>query len=202
MLEGITITGPTKSSFQNKNELYSAFGLYEGTKVKVYENFSEDQVRLRLFVDSCDDLRPYFPRVVLSGGKYVAEEFIAGRKLTSNDNIRKDLITVLSKLKSLHYNKTTWDYIRHIFDRINLEYVDPLLEPYINHNDLTKDNIIITEQGFKIIDNEFLACNNGYFLNCKNSNILSDNAVHYGIDNERINYYWKIRKSWNKWKSK
>ena len=201
MLNDIEIIGPTKNSYQNKNGLYSAFGMYGEQKVKVYENFNEEQVKLRLFIDQCDLVNGYFPKVVLSKGTYVAEEYIHGRKATLSDNLEEDLVDFLLKLKSLRYNSTTWDYIKHIFDRVDKKYIDPSTKSYINHNDITYDNIIISENGFKIIDNEFLACNNAYFLNCRNSNILCDNSLEYNIDMERIDFYWDVRRSWNKWKN-
>ena len=68
----------------------------------------------------------------------------------------------------------------------------------INHNDLSLDNIIITPEGLKIIDNEFLGCNNGWILNVKNSFLEENFEYQKFVSEDTLNNLWKVRKEWSK----
>ena len=68
----------------------------------------------------------------------------------------------------------------------------------INHNDLSLDNILVTSDGLKIIDNELLGCNTGWILNIKNSFIEADYSYQNFISIDNLNELWNIRKEWSK----
>ena len=68
----------------------------------------------------------------------------------------------------------------------------------VNHNDLSLDNIVLTSTGLKIIDNEFLGCNNGWILNIKNSFITQDTNYQNYISKKTLDELWETRKEWSK----
>ena len=72
----------------------------------------------------------------------------------------------------------------------------------INHNDLSLDNILVTSNGLKIIDNEFLGCNNGWILNIKNSFLKEDLKYQNFVSSDTINLLWDIRREWSHLKLK
>ena len=67
----------------------------------------------------------------------------------------------------------------------------------INHNDLSLDNILVSPEGLKIIDNEFLGCSTGWILNYKNSFLSEDLTYQDYISDEILNELWEIRKEWS-----
>ena len=73
---------------------------------------------------------------------------------------------------------------------LNLDY----LPIRVNHNDLSLDNIVETSTGLKIIDNEFLGCNNGWILNIKNSFIKEDTNYQNYISKKTLDELWETRK--------
>ena len=187
-----------KASHTNKNNLLSVFAEYDGQKVKVYETFNQAQVDLRLYIGQHDQVSHYFPKVINSDGLLIAEEFIEGTHARNCDVnvIQKEVGKLIMALRLIDYNKCTWDYLEHIHKRASLSFTPLLLPNHINHNDLTLDNIIMTETGIKVIDNEFLACNNAWFMNVINAKFLTDSSLTFGIDSSVIQKYWKVRKSW------
>ena len=82
MLDKIKILQSTKAkpSLKNRNNLLSVFAEFQGKKVKVYENFNQSQVELRLFIEEEASVCNYFPRVVHHEGLYIAEEFVKGKE--------------------------------------------------------------------------------------------------------------------------
>jgi len=186
-----------KDEHTNKNNLLSVFAEYNGKNVKIYEAFNQEQVDLRLYIDRHDQVSHYFPKVINTDGLLIAEEFIEGTHARNyNVNIiRKEVGKLILALRLIDYNICTWDYLEHIHKRAGLSFTPLLLSNYINHNDLTLDNIIMTKNGIKVIDNEFLACNNAWFMNSINSKFL-DPSMTFGIDSNVIQKYWKVRKSW------
>ncbi len=187
-----------RAKHTNKNNLLSVFAEYNGKKVKIYEAFNQEQVDLRLYIDQHDQVSHYFPRVINSDGLLIAEEFIEGThaRNCNVDVLRKEVGKLILTLRSIDYNKCTWDYLEHIHKRVSLPFTPLLLPNHINHNDLTIDNIIMTENGIKVIDNEFLACNNAWFMNVINAKFLTDPSLVFGIDSDVVQKYWKVRKSW------
>ncbi len=202
MLDKIKILENTKgkASLKNRNNLLSAFAEFEGKKVKVYEVFNQAQVDLRLFIDKETTVGKCFPSVVYHEGLYIAEEFVEGTPGQHYDvNILRDEVgKLMLALRAIDYQTVTWDYLKHIHERLGLRYTPPplALGNYINHNDIRLRNIIVTSDGIKMIDNEFLACNNAWFMNVANSDFLTDSALNFGIDDQLIQKYRKIKKLW------
>ena len=60
----------------------------------------------------------------------------------------------------------------------------------------------MTTKGLKIIDNEFLGCNNGWVLNIKNSFIDEDFQYQNYLSEKKLNKLWKVRRDWSKVKLK
>lgn len=204
VIEGLTNVVSTRGEdkpWKNANGVYSVFGHLDGQKVKVYECFNKEQVHLRKWIeDQSESIRKFFPRVVKVEGLFVVEEFIEGRhmKTRSDDQTIKDsLHELVRQLKDLDYGHQTFDYLGHICDRV--DEPDPKLADdrvYVNHNDLTRNNIVVTDDGFVIVDNEFLACNNAGFLNVKNSNIIEEKI--YDTSSKVVDTYWSIRRMYDK----
>lgn len=190
--QGFTMETPTNpNSWFAKSGMLSAFGSFEGKKVKLYEAFNPKQVQLRKFVDD-SPISHYFPKLITYNDKYIVEEFIDGKRYDGRD-LTDQILHFIEDLKQLEYPECTYDYIEYIHKRANLEYTPLDLPNYVNHNDITKDNILMVKGGFKIIDNEFLACNNGWILNYKNCNLLTDTK-----QDDLVERMWKVRKAWKR----
>lgn len=204
---------PTKKNFFNKSNKLSAQGYAGVQKVKIYETFDKHQGKLRKFVDENKQLRKYFPKLIAYNEKYIVEEWIKG--ITLKDKFSKKIIESKSKdnssqwyniVKELKkfiitmwetpYETEVFDYIKHIHERINkpvsIDYQKIPIK--LNHNDLSLENILITDKGLKIIDNEFLGCSSGWILNFKNSFIQDDFTYREIISTKSLNKLWEIRK--------
>jgi len=194
----LKIIEPTGDDWLNKNGLLSAFGTYDGKKVKVYEAFNKEQVKLRLFLEQQPSVMHFFPRVLHTENLLICEEYIEGEspELYDQESLANAVGQLVKNLRRINYGITTWDYMEHIHERVGMPFTPLLYSCHINHNDLTLDNIIMQDSKIKVIDNEFLACNNGWFMNMANSNILRDSSYNYGIDNQTIQDYWKVRRLW------
>ena len=198
---------PIKERFKNKNNKFSAQGYYKDKKVKIYEVFDKNQGSLREFVSKHEQLSLYFPNLVLYDEKYIVEEWLSGKTLREtifNNLIDAEYVNELKKIIklmwSINYNEKTFDYIDYIYKRLNKTNSFDLskIPIRINHNDLSLDNILVSSEGLKIIDNEFLGCRTGWVLNYKNS-FLSEELINQDyISDEIINELWKIRKEWSK----
>ena len=198
---------PIKERFKNKNNKFSAQGYYKDKKVKIYEVFDKNQGSLREFVSKHEQLSLYFPNLVLYDEKYIVEEWLSGKTLreTISNNLidaeyANELKKIIKLMWSINYNEKTFDYIDYIYKRLNkINTFDLSKIPIrINHNDLSLDNILVSSQGLKIIDNEFLGCSTGWVLNYKNS-FLSEELINQDyISDEILNELWKIRKEWSK----
>ncbi len=209
IVNNITINNlkPTKNTFKNKNNKFSAKGYIGNNKVKIYEVFDQNQGRLMEFISKNKELSKYFPKLITYNEKFIVEEWIKGKtlkelrydhkKIFSYSNEVKNIINLMWSLK---YDKIVFDYLKYIHIRINKTYNSNLdnLPIRINHNDLSLDNIIDSAQGLKIIDNEYLGCNTGWILNIKNSFIKEDYIYQDFISTETLNALWDIRKEWSK----
>ena len=179
---------PTKaraSGWRSKFGTLSFFADYNGMRVKAYEPFNEEQLKLRLYIDQ-HPISKYFPKVIDVKDDLVIEEFIYANDVVTTEAVK----SFHNELLEVEYNTMTWDYFDYIYNRVGL--IKPVinLPLKVNHNDLTKDNILCVNGQIKIIDNEMLAMNDAWEMNCINSNILTSsfhgqNAIH-----------WKVRKSW------
>ena len=100
---------------------------------------------------------------------------------------------------SVKYDHKAFDYINYIHERVGkINDFDLNKIPIrINHNDLSLDNILVTSNGLKIIDNELLGCNNGWVLNIKNSFLEEDFTYQNFLTEETLMKLWKIRKEWS-----
>jgi len=199
---------PTKNNrpinnLKNSNGLDSIFADWRGNKIKVYQNFNKEQVALRLHIQTISEVKQYFPEVLFSDGLYIAEEYIdeSEQDPVNRQFLKDEIDECVKTLRGLPIRIQTWDYLQHIHMRIGLQYTpETNIKNYVNHNDLTIDNVIITKGGIKLIDNEFLSCNNAWFLNSRNSNILEDHEHLYGVSQQTVDYYWKIRKKYKEYK--
>ena len=108
----------------------------------------------------------------------------------------KEIKKIINVMWSTKFNYRTFDYIDYIHKRVNKKnYLDLKNIPIkINHNDLSLDNIVLSSKGLKIIDNEFLGCNNGWFLNIANSFLTEDIDYQKFISKKNFNQLWTLRK--------
>jgi hypothetical protein len=198
---------PVKNKFKNKNNKLSARGYFKDIKIKVYETFDKNQGELRAFVSNNEYLKSYFPNLIAYNNKYIIEEWIDGKTLKEANKKNLKNIPQSNQIKelvkfmwSIDYEKMVFDYIDYIYKRVNKKNnLDLSKIPIrINHNDLSLDNILITQNGLKIIDNEFLGCNSGWILNIKNSFINEDFEYQEFISEKLLNELWKVRKQWTK----
>ncbi len=198
---------PLKKNFTNKNNKFSAKGYIQNTKVKIYEVFSENQGELREFVQNHHELSKFFPKLITFNKKYIVEEWVEGKTLRELTVENEANILYSNKLKeiinlmwSVEYHEEVFNYIEYIHHRVKRKNNFDLtnIPKRINHNDLSLDNILITSDGLKIIDNELLGCNTGWILNIKNSFIEADYSYQNFMSIDNFNELWNIRKEWSK----
>lgn len=202
---------PLKNSFKNKNNKFSARGFIGSKKVKIFEVFDKNQGVLLDFISKNNALSKYFPRLITYNKKFIVEEWVNGKtlkelnlnkkkKISLSDEVKK----IISLMWSIKYERKVFDYLKYIHKRVDKKCIINLTEiPIrINHNDLSLDNIVMTTKGLKIIDNEFLGCNNGWVLNIKNSFIDEDFEYQNYLSEKKLNTLWKVRRDWSKVKSK
>ena len=196
-----------KYSFKNKNNKFSANGYIGNKKVKVFETFDKDQGKLMKFLSTNKELANYFPKIIVFNNKFIVEEWVDGKTLKElNKNLTTEIPQsdevkhIINLMWSVEYKEKVFDYIKYIYEKIKKKYNLNLdyLPIRVNHNDLSLDNIVETSTGLKIIDNEFLGCNNGWILNIKNSFIKEDTNYHNYISKKTLDKLWEIRKEWSK----
>lgn len=208
-INNITIKNlePTKKNFINKNSKFSAKGYLNDKKVKIFEVFDKNQGKLREFISNEKRLSKYFPKLISYNDKYIVEEWIQGKTLREanvkskiNDLPTEKIKEIINLMWSTKYEKKVFDYINYIHNRVqkpnNFDLTNVPIR--INHNDLSLDNIIITSNGFKIIDNEFLGCSTGWLLNVKNSFIDENYNYQDFISEKDLDKIWNVRKEWSK----
>ena len=197
---------PIRKNFKNKNNKFSAKGLFGNKQVKIYEVFDRNQGELREFVSNNKKLSKYFPKLITYNKKYIVEEWVIGKTLRNtnkknfvNNSQYKEIKKFINLMWSVRYNRVVFDYINYIHKRVkkinNIDLKDVPIR--INHNDLSIDNILITSNGIKIIDNEFLGCSTGWLLNIKNSFILENYKYQNFISEEDLNKLWNVRREWS-----
>ena len=202
---------PTKQNFTNKNNKFSAKGYYNEVKVKVFEVFDQYQGNLREFISNNKNLSTYFPKLITYDKKYIVEEWINGRTLKNINkknydkiSLSKELNKIIDIMWSTKYDRKVFDYIDYIHNRVNKKNTLKLdnVPKKINHNDLSLDNIILSSEGIKIIDNEFLGCNSGWILNYRNSFLDENFKYREFVSDEMLDKLWDVRKEWSKLKKK
>lgn len=202
---------PTKKEFKNKNGKFSAQGNIKDLKVKVYEVFDQKQGALREFISNHRELSLYFPKLIDYDNNYIVEEWINGKTLkeanleyTKKIALSIEVKKIINLMWSVKYNDLVFDYVNYIHKRVNkINNFDLKNLPIrINHNDLSLDNILVTTNGLKIIDNEFLGCNNGWILNIKNSFLKEDFTYQNFVSSDTLNSLWNVRKEWSQIKLK
>ncbi|MDA8559688.1 hypothetical protein N9K62_02015 [Candidatus Pelagibacter bacterium] len=198
---------PIRKNFKNKNNKLSAQGYLDTKKVKIYEIFDVKQGNLREFISNHNQLKKYFPKLITFNNKYIVEEWVKGKTLKevsqynlNNTPYSNDVNEIISLMWSIKYKDKVFDYFEHIHNRVgkvnnfNLNKI-PIR---INHNDLSLDNIVISSDGLKIIDNEFLGCSSGWIFNKINSFLKEDLSDKYFISHDLFSKLWEIRKEWSK----
>lgn len=202
----ITNLKPLKKNFTNKNKKFSAKGYIVDTKVKIYEVFDRNQGELREFVHNHHKLSKFFPKLITYDEKYIVEQWVEGKTLRELNMKNDTNILYSNKLKeiinlmwSVKYDEEVFNYIEYIHDRINKKnnFDFTNIPRRINHNDLSLDNILLTSDGLKIIDNELLGCNTGWILNIKNSFLIDNYKYQNFISEEVLDNLWNIRKEWS-----
>tara|TARA_B100001057_G_scaffold170632_1_gene171431 strand:+ start:700 stop:1347 length:648 start_codon:yes stop_codon:yes gene_type:complete len=197
---------PIREGFRNKNNKFSAQGYYKDTKVKVYEVFDKNQGALREFTSKHDELGKFFPKLIVYNDQYIVEEWLEGKTLKEKKLKYYSILEYSSKVKkiiklmwSINYDKKVFDYIDYIHKRLGktINFDVSKIPVKLNHNDLSLDNILITSEGLKIIDNEFFGNNTGWILNIKNSFIEDDLPSQNFISEKDLAELWKIRIEWS-----
>ena len=197
---------PIREGFKNKNNKFSAQGNYNDTKVKVYEVFDKNQGALREFVSKHKELAKFFPKLIVYDEKYIVEEWLKGKTLKEEKlnyfrslEYSREVKKIIKLMWSINYDKKVFDYIDYIHKRLGktVNFDLSKIPVKLNHNDLSLDNILITSEGLKIIDNEFLGCNTGWILNIKNSFIEDDLLSENFISKKELAELWKIRTEWS-----
>ena len=82
-IKNTTITNlkPLRNNFKNKNNKFSAQGIFKENKVKIYQVFDKKQGKLREFISKHKKLSKYFPKLISYNDQYVVEEWIQGKTL-------------------------------------------------------------------------------------------------------------------------
>jgi len=197
---------PIKKSFKNKNNKFSAQGYYKNKRVKIYEVFDKKQGALREFVSNHKKLSTYFPKLIAYDERFIVEEWLEGNTLMEiKPNFIKKvkyffvLKRIIKLMWSIKYDDEVFDYISHIYNRVGKTCNFDLskIPIRINHNDLSLNNILITPNGLKIIDNEFLGNCRGWILNLKNSFLKENLKGNKYLSQEEFIELWKIREEWS-----
>ncbi len=197
---------PIRNNFKNKNNKFSAQGFYKNQKVKIYEVFDKNQGALREFISHHEKLSLYFPKLLTYDENYIVEEWVNGKTLKEVNSVNLknipqaiEIQKIIKLMWSIDYDKKVFDYFDHIHTRLgetnNFDLSKIPLR--INHNDLSLDNIIISPEGLKIIDNEFLGYSTGWIFNIINSFLIEDFSNEYFISREKFEKLWEIRKKWS-----
>ena len=175
LLENITPTKQRKTGTENCNGNISVFGIYQGRKVKLYQPFDQKQIDLRIKVQN-SSCGKFFPKIIDHDDTYVIEEFIDHSGDMVDSKVMFDLVMNLRLIKA----EPDWCYMKHIYERVELTMPDRYneLPSYVNHNDINTGNIVIDRKSGipKVIDNEALACNTGWFMNLLNGRQLFANV--------------------------
>jgi len=196
---------PIRKNFISRNKTFSASGYYKKQKVKVYGVHDKNQGKLRKFISINKNLSKYFPKLISFDSKFIVEEWVEGktlRELNLNNSEflsqSKEIKKIINIMWSTKFNHNIFDYIEHIHKRVKKKnYLDLNNVPSrINHNDLSLDNIIMSSDGLKIIDNEFLGCNNGWILNIKNSFLIENFDYQNFVSKKTLNQLWSLREEW------
>ena len=197
---------PIRKNFISRNKKLSAMGYYNDLKVKVYGVHDKNQGKLRKFISNHKKLSKYFPKLISFDNKFIVEEWVDGKTLkelnlnksefTAKSEEIKKILTIMWTIK---FNYIVFDYIDFIHKRIKKKnYLDLKNVPIrVNHNDLSLDNIILSSKGLKIIDNEFLGCNNGWFLNIANSFLIEDFDYQNFVSKKTFSRLWSLRIEWS-----
>src|SRR5210317_1302541 len=116
---------PIKKSFINKNKKFSARGIYNNKKVKIYEVFDENQGFLRQFVSKNKKLSLYFPKLITFNKKFIVEEWLEGEMLSKMKpsfffNMKYSFVIkkIIHQMWITKYNKEVFDYIGYIYKRL------------------------------------------------------------------------------------
>jgi len=200
---------PLRKNFRNTNNRFSAQGYHENKKIKIYEIFDINQGPLRKFISEHNKLSKYFPKLITYDNKYIVEEWVDGETLknidTSNSKRNfyiKEVENIIRLMWATDYNQIAFDYFNYIHERLEKVNIFDLskIPIRINHNDLSLDNIIVSHDGLKIIDNEFLGCSTGWIFNIHNSFLKEEITNEYFISNEIFSKLWEIRTMWSLYK--
>lgn len=196
---------PIRKNFISRNKKLSAMGYYNNLKVKIYGVHDKKQGKLRKFISNHKKLSKYFPRLISFNNKFIVEEWVDGKTLKelnlNNSEIMaksEEIKKILNIMWATKFNYHVFDYIDFIHKRMKKKnYLDLKNVPKrINHNDLSLDNIILSSKGLKIIDNEFLGCNNGWFFNIANSFITEDFDYQKFVSKKTYSKLWNLRREW------
>ena len=161
---------------------------------------------MREFVSKHKELAKFFPKLIVYDDKYIVEEWLKGKTLKEEKlnyfrslEYSREVKKIIKLMWSINYDKKVFDYIDYIHKRLGktVNFDLSKIPVKLNHNDLSLDNILITSEGLKIIDNEFLGCNNGWILNLKNSFIEDDLLSENFISKKELAELWKIRTEWS-----
>ncbi len=208
VVDGLTIENlaPLKKSFRNKNKNFSAIGSFNNTKVKIYGVLDKKQGALREFVSNHKELSVYFPRLITYDEKFIVEEWLEGNTLMEiKPNFLQKfkyslaLKKIIKLMWSINYEEEVFNYINFIYERVgkNCNFDLSQIPIRINHNDLSLDNILITADGLKIIDNEFLGNSSGWILNIENSFLKGNLVSNKYMSSDQLTELWKIRVEWS-----
>jgi predicted Ser/Thr protein kinase len=197
---------PLRKNLISRNKKLSATGYYKNIKVKVYGVHDTNQGKLRRFVAKNKDLSKYFPKLITFDSRFIVEEWVEGRTLKElnlkNSELKAksvEIKKIINIMWSIKLDYSVFDYIDHIHKRVKKKnHLDLSNIPIrLNHNDLSLDNIILSAKGLKIIDNEFLGCNNGWILNIKNSFLIEDFDYQNFVSKKTLNQLWNLRREWS-----
>jgi len=202
--------GNPKTPGITKAKRLSFRGYINGQKVKVYSGFSSDQVALRLALQNKEMKGMYFPKIIASNERLVAEEWIEGSPI-NDEIIHRAQQNVLGFFEYIHSDSERMDFIDkhskafcyfedYLLKRIGewryLSSIEKFLSLWadeyrkrksiipirLSHPDLSKANLIKQKSTNNIysIDNELVGVGRGWVLDLRNS-LLGMNCM----DNNR-----------------
>ncbi len=224
---GVTDIHPIRKGTDGSSKFGSKafYGQFKSNRVKVTVYPSRDPINIQKHISYNNLLTDcLFPKIIKDKDNVLVEEWISGKtikKFTNEQQIKysHSVFKFMQQCKQVDITDfpNSLDYLAFLEARIEQYNYDDVqsflnewrkqralihIDPFLGHNDLSNNNIIVQEQTGKlyIVDHELFGVSSGWFLMWKNSflsrlnNHASPPGLYDSIPNHFIEMTWKLRK--------